>query len=255
MSDPPGNFVVNMLGGRSGPLGRLYTPTIAEQVEERTTHLRREIVRAELDEQDRLSAIRKTERHVKRCYERDRKPELRRAVRVLRREQLAYAQAGRRVDNLVAVTSTIESLRSCGTIESAIEFYAQAMTQRMSSAHPERFQRILERCSRVKSLQDMTTEMLEEFFVDEEDAERARTDDDRDEDTIVNEVLVELHIIKGIESAPALRVVDALPTSRDNRGNGNDNAGAPLLRSDETTVAERVAQELARADKDPPGAL
>ena len=201
------NWVLEKVGGgRDGWLGRrFYVPSIQEQADARHLELERRRLRLELEQEEKASENRKLERRIKRLWADDRKTEARQAVHDLRRGRVEYTRVGRQKANVAAVTSKIDALRHGTATEDALEFYVVAMSERMASAHPERFAHVLERCSRLQSMSDMTSEMLDEFFADEEQAERDRSvDDELDEDAVVNEVLVELKIIQGIDAAPSL---------------------------------------------------
>jgi len=201
------NWVIEKVGGgRDGWLGRFYVPSIQEQADARHLELERRRLRLELEQEEKASENRKLERRIKRLWADDRKTEARQAVHDLRRGRVEYTRVGRQKANVAAVTSKIDALRHGTATEDALEFYVVAMSERMASAHPERFAHVLERCSRLQSMSDMTSEMLDEFFADEEQAERDRSvDDELDEDAVVNEVLVELKIIQGIDAAPSLK--------------------------------------------------
>ena len=231
-----------LLGGREGWLGRhFFVPSIQEQADARHLELERRRLRLELDQEEKARANRQLEKRIKRLWAEDRKPEARQAVHDLRRGRVEYTRIGRQKANVAAVTNKIDQLRHGTATEDALEFYVVAMADRMATTHPERFAHVLERCSRLQSMHEMTSEMLDEFFADEEQAEREReADDECDEDAVVNDVLIELKIIRGIDSAPSLKEVDgaiAAASSDKNDGDGGGGAGAaPMLRADEHDV-------------------
>ena len=80
---------------------------------------------------------------------------------------------------------------------------------------------MLQQVDRVQSLQSMTTSMLDEFFAEEEEADRERDSaDDVTTDDAVTSVLVELGCLLDITAAPA--IVGGHVPSNNNGGNALD---------------------------------
>lgn len=176
-----------------------------EQADTQYMELERRRLRLEMDQLDKERSLRGLERRIKNHWAAGRKLEARQAVTDLRRERVEYSRIGRQRANVAAVTSKISALRSGTATEDALEFYTHAMAERLATTNPMQFARVLERCERLASQQAMTDEMLEEFFAEEEEADRERGDTEGvDEDALVTEVLVELGCLKGMEHAPHL---------------------------------------------------
>ena len=243
------NPVVELFGGRSGWLGRFYVPSLQEQADERHRQLERRHFQLEDEQARKAGDNRALERRIKRMWKDGRKPEARQAVKDLRRGRVEYARIGRQKANVAAVKGKIDQLRHGTATEDALEFYVVSMADRMASTHPERFARVLERCSRLQGLQEMTDDMIDEFFADEEEAERHRdADDDVDEESAVNEVLVELGLVRGIDSAPTLKEVASIGASTDKNddgrgsGGGGSSSGPPIrVEDDEKPMQVAVA--------------
>jgi hypothetical protein len=197
--------VVSLFGGRTGWLGAFYVPSLQEQADKQYMTLERRRIRLEMEQQDKEAQIRSLERRIRSHWDARRKLEARHAVKELRRERVEYGRIARQRANVSAVSSKINQLRSGTATEDALEFYVQAMSERLATTHPMRFARVLERCERIQSTQAMTDDLLEEFFADEEQADRDRDGgEEEDEDRLVDEVLVELGCIQSIEQAPKL---------------------------------------------------
>lgn len=239
------NPVVLFFGGRTGWLGPLYSPTILEQADERHRELERRRLRLDLEQQQQSKELKKIEARIKRQWKAGRTAEARQAIADLRRARVDYSRLGHQRANVAAVAAKIQQLRSGTATEDALEFYVRAMSERMATAHPQRFAHVLARCAQLKDMSGMTGEMLDEFFADEEQEERDRDGDaEKDEEAIVTAILVELKLVQGIEQAPSLAVVSELPPPsgpgggsavaavRDPQRHNDDNSdagGAPML--------------------------
>lgn len=204
-------------------------PTVKEQADERYRALEARKMRLEMDQEDKARSMKKTENRIKRLWAADKKLEARQAVHDLRRDRVEYTRIGRLKANVAAVSSKINELRAGTATEEALEFYVTSMYERLETTHPERFQHVLREVDRVQSMQSMTTDMLDEFFADEEQADRERDDvDDVTADDAVTAVLIELGCLRDLSNAPSIIEVGAPPSSP----GGNGNGAAPLVPAD-----------------------
>lgn len=213
------NAFVEFSGGRTGWFGRLYQPSLTEQADARARDLATRQMHLEFAQEDNRRARAALELRVKDAWARGQRTDARQAARDLQRARVEYVRLGAQKNNVAAVASKIQQLRAGTAVEDALEFYVGAMADRLGSANPEQFARLLERCAHLKSLTDMSDELAREHFDDEEDAD-AEADDAADEGISVDAVLVELGChLHSIDAAPS---VVALPPP----GHGGDDAGS-----------------------------
>jgi hypothetical protein len=212
------NLFVDMTGGRAGWFGRLYQPSLIDQADARARDLETRRMHLEMAQEDNRRARLALETQVKHAWAKGQRVDARQAARDLQRARVEYVRLGAQKNNVAAVASKIAQLRAGTVVEDALEFYVGAMADRLGSANPEQFARLLERCARLKTLTDMNDELAREHFDGEEDLEA--DDDEMESDSgSIDAVLVELGChLHSIDAAPS---VMALPPP----GSGNDDAG------------------------------
>ena len=216
----PINALVRLFGGKNGWLGYFYRPTIKEEADERYVQLERQRMRLEMDQEDLAASLRRLEKRTKRLWSDGREMEARQAARDLRTGRVQYTRLGTQKANMEAMRAKIEQLRSGTAVEDSLVFYVRAMGDRLHAANPERMAHVLARCEQLQSLESMTNDLLEEYFADEEAAERERAADEIDDDRVVDDVLIELGLKTDIRAAPPTPVGHPPEVNRGGGGGG-----------------------------------
>ena len=197
------NRLVMRFGGRQGWLGYFYSETTHESAERRLGDLARERMRVEMQQEDNQATMRRLERKTKRLWAENRRVEAIDAVRELREARASFTRAGQRRSQIDSVRSMMQELVAGETVEDHIGFYALAMGERMQTANPQRMARILQRCSTLDEMRRMTADQLRDHFQDQEQEELDRVAEELDDDTLNENVLVELGLVERVEDAAA----------------------------------------------------
>jgi len=195
------NRLVLRFGGKEGWFGYFYTETVQEEAERRLSDLRRQRMRVEFELEDQQSEMRRLERRTKRLWNENHVTEARQSARDLRASRVAFTRAGAQKMQIDSVSAMMQELVSGEAVENHIAFYALAMGERLQVSNPQRMARILQRCSTLDEMRKMTAEQLKEHFDDAEQDELDRVSDEQTDETLTEDVLVELGCLARIEDA------------------------------------------------------
>ena len=188
-------------------------------------------MRIEMDQEDKAAELLSLEKSTKRLWAKDRHMEARQKARDVRMTRVEYTRLGKQKANIISISGKMHQLRSGTAVEENLEFYVRAMGERMATSHPARFARVLERCDQLNNLETMTNELLDDYFAEEEQAERDRDTEEVGDDKVVEDVLIKLGCVVRIEDAPSVPI-DALsggdvpppPPPPKGGGGGTENA-------------------------------
>jgi len=195
------NRLVMRLGGREGWVGWMYTETTSEQATRRLGELRRSRMRIELEQEDLVRDMRRHERRTQKLWKDGRQTEARQAVRELRAARTNFTRTGQQRAHIDAVCAMMQELVNGDSVEQHVEFYALAMSERLQVANPQRMALVLQRCSTLDEMRRMTANQLKEHFDDAEQDEMDRVSEERDEEQLTEDILVELGCLARVEDA------------------------------------------------------